>query len=184
MNSTWQELDFHRSLSLFRCRVPVREWLIHFWWCFCLDLMVDQSFLRLCLWSSLLWNSCLFPCLEIAAGLKVVNLLFFISCSNFTRIYSNLLFLFYQQLLISSLFYRSYLRFTFVILLTYSHMISINYIFNLHTLVFWNSIHLEVASDTFCFLINSSWLLVFTFTILLFFYFMFNLYCWKGIHFS
>ena len=28
-------------------------------------------------------------------------------------------------------------------------------------LVFWNSIHLEVASDSFCFLINSSWLLVF-----------------------
>jgi ubiquinol-cytochrome c reductase cytochrome b subunit len=27
-------------------------------------------------------------------------------------------------------------------------------------LVFWNSIHLEVASDSYCFLINSSWLLV------------------------
>jgi heme/copper-type cytochrome/quinol oxidase subunit 1 len=30
-------------------------------------------------------------------------------------------------------------------------------------LVFWNSIHLEVASDPFCLLINSSWLLVFIF---------------------
>ena len=28
-------------------------------------------------------------------------------------------------------------------------------------LVFWNSIHLEVASDSFCFLLYSSWLLVF-----------------------
>ena len=31
----------------------------------------------------------------------------------------------------------------------------------LRELVFWNSIHLEVASDPFCLLINSSWLLVF-----------------------
>ena len=30
-------------------------------------------------------------------------------------------------------------------------------------LVFWNSIHLEVASDSFSFLINSSWLFVFMF---------------------
>merc|ERR1712244_151572 len=28
-------------------------------------------------------------------------------------------------------------------------------------LVFWNSIHMEVASDSFCFLVYSSWLLVF-----------------------
>ena len=51
-------------------------------------------------------------------------------------------------------------------------------------LVFWNSIHLEVASDSFCLLCNCSWLLVF---ILLVFYMIFsgfNLYCWKGIHFS
>jgi hypothetical protein len=33
--------------------------------------------------------------------------------------------------------------------------------FSLERLVFWNSIHQEVASDSFCFLINSSWLLVF-----------------------
>merc|ERR1711862_15882 len=41
----------------------------------------------------------------------------------------------------------------------------------------------EVASDSFCFLINSSWLLVFLY---LFFISLigFNLYCWKGIHFS
>ncbi len=38
-------------------------------------------------------------------------------------------------------------------------------------LVFWNSIHLEVASDSFSFLINSSWLLVFMIS-------------WKGIYFS
>ena len=34
--------------------------------------------------------------------------------------------------------------------------------YNFHQrLVFWNSIHQEVASDSFCFLINYSWLLVF-----------------------
>merc|ERR1711957_509592 len=51
-------------------------------------------------------------------------------------------------------------------------------------LVFCNSIHLEVASSPFCLLINSPWLLVFA--LLLFFMILsgFNLYCWKGIHFS
>ena len=51
-------------------------------------------------------------------------------------------------------------------------------------LVFWNSIHLEVATDSLCFLINSSWLLVFIFTFFFLLSFTFNLYCWKGIHFS
>ena len=36
-------------------------------------------------------------------------------------------------------------------------------------LVFWNSIHQEVASDSFCFLINSSWLLVFILNVFSFF---------------
>merc|ERR1712238_318735 len=51
-------------------------------------------------------------------------------------------------------------------------------------LVFWNSIHLEGASGPFCLLVNSPWLLVFA--LLLFFLSLsgFNLYCWKGIHFS
>merc|ERR1711976_1057737 len=45
-------------------------------------------------------------------------------------------------------------------------------------------IHLEVASNPFCLLINSPWLLVFA--LMLFFMILsgFNLYCWKGIHFS
>ena len=51
-------------------------------------------------------------------------------------------------------------------------------------LVFWNSIHLEVASDSFSFLINSSWLLVFILYVFSLFQGGFNLYCWKGIHFS
>jgi heme/copper-type cytochrome/quinol oxidase subunit 1 len=51
-------------------------------------------------------------------------------------------------------------------------------------LVFWNSIHLEVASDSFCFLINSSWLLVFILYVFFMIFSGFNLYCWKGIHFS
>ena len=54
----------------------------------------------------------------------------------------------------------------------------------LRGVVFWNSIHLEVASDSFCFLINSSWLLVFILYVFSLFFCGFNLYCWKGIHFS
>ena len=46
------------------------------------------------------------------------------------------------------------------------------------------SIHLEVASDSFCFLINSSWLLVFILYVFFIILSGFNLNCWKGIHFS
>jgi len=48
-------------------------------------------------------------------------------------------------------------------------------------LIFW---HQEVASGPFCFLVNSSWLLVFILLVFSFFILAFNLYCWKGIHFS
>merc|ERR1712039_1168701 len=51
-------------------------------------------------------------------------------------------------------------------------------------LVFSSSIHLEVASDSFCFLINSPWLLVFALSYFSLFFSGFNLYCWKGLHFS
>ena len=47
-------------------------------------------------------------------------------------------------------------------------------------LVFWNSIHQEVASDSFCFLINYSWLLVFILYVFSLFFSGFNLYWWKG----
>ena len=50
--------------------------------------------------------------------------------------------------------------------------------------VFLNSIHLEVASFPFCLLINSSWLLVFILYLFFLLESIFNLYCWKGIHFS
>ena len=53
-----------------------------------------------------------------------------------------------------------------------------------HQLLYFGfSIHQEVASDPFCLLINSSWLLVF---ILFLFHHALasNLYWWKGIHFS
>ena len=53
-----------------------------------------------------------------------------------------------------------------------------------YKLVFWKSIHLEVTSDSFCFLINSSWLLIFCLVIILFIFTGFNIYCWTGIHFS
>merc|ERR1711907_370033 len=48
-------------------------------------------------------------------------------------------------------------------------------------LIFW---HQEVASGPFCLLVNSSWLLVFALLIFSLFISAFNLYCWKGIHFS
>merc|ERR1712177_1891 len=44
-------------------------------------------------------------------------------------------------------------------------------------------IHLEVASNSFCLLINSSWLLVFASSLFFMIFSGFNLYCWKGIHF-
>ena len=55
---------------------------------------------------------------------------------------------------------------------------------HLQSLVFWNSIHQEVASDSFCFLCNCSWLLVFILYVFFMIFLGFNLYCWKGIHFS
>merc|ERR1712087_1017970 len=45
-------------------------------------------------------------------------------------------------------------------------------------------IHLEVASGPFCLLINSPWLLVFILSYFSLFLSGFNLYCWKGLHFS
>merc|ERR1712053_69823 len=51
-------------------------------------------------------------------------------------------------------------------------------------LVFWNSIHQEVASGPFCLLVNSPWPLVFILCVFFFFLSAFNLYCWKGVHFS
>merc|ERR1712066_560287 len=44
--------------------------------------------------------------------------------------------------------------------------------------------HQEVASGPFCLLVNSPWLLVFALYLFFFFLSGFNLYCWKGIHFS
>ena len=84
---------------------------------------------------------------------------------------------YYYKLLFSSYVYLIFLFFFFL-----NYYLSI-----LHAsmgLVFWNSIHLEVASDSFCFLINSSWLLVFILYVFFMIFSGFNLYCWKGIHFS
>merc|ERR1712226_397452 len=52
---------------------------------------------------------------------------------------------------------------------------------SIHSFVFF---HQEVASGPFCLLVNSPWLLIFA--LYLFFLSLsgFNLYCWKGIHFS
>merc|ERR1711976_1059203 len=51
-------------------------------------------------------------------------------------------------------------------------------------LVFSSSIHLEVASGPFCLLIKSPWLLVFALSYFFLSLLGFNLYCWKGLHFS
>merc|ERR1711976_345221 len=56
--------------------------------------------------------------------------------------------------------------------------------FSAWRLVFWNSIHLEVASGPFCFLLHSSWLLVFVLCLFELLLSLVNLYCWKGLHFS
>merc|ERR1712226_877186 len=42
----------------------------------------------------------------------------------------------------------------------------------------------EVASGPFCLLVNSPWLLIFALCIFFLFLIGFNIYCWKGIHFS
>merc|ERR1712166_1582459 len=52
---------------------------------------------------------------------------------------------------------------------------------SLQRLVFW---HQEVASGPFCLLVNSPWLLIFALYLFFLFLSIFNLYCWKGIHFS
>merc|ERR1711959_459221 len=49
--------------------------------------------------------------------------------------------------------------------------------FSLLRLVFWKSIHLEVASGPFCLLVNSPWLLVFALCIFFLSLSGFNLYC-------
>merc|ERR1712063_36124 len=51
-------------------------------------------------------------------------------------------------------------------------------------LVFSSSIHLEVASGPFCLLVNSPWLLIFALSYFFLSLSGFNLYCWKGLHFS
>merc|ERR1712137_1175771 len=60
----------------------------------------------------------------------------------------------------------------------------IQMVLEVNNLVFLNSIHLEVASNPFCLLINSPWLLVFALCLFFMILSGFNLYCWKGIHFS
>merc|ERR1711879_438827 len=47
-----------------------------------------------------------------------------------------------------------------------------------------SSIHLEVASGPFCLLVNSPWLLIFALSYFFLSLSGFNLYCWKGLHFS
>merc|ERR1712110_570155 len=46
------------------------------------------------------------------------------------------------------------------------------------------SFHQEVASGPFCLLVNSPWLLVFVLCVFFLSLSGFNLYCWRGIHFS
>merc|ERR1711974_201439 len=71
-----------------------------------------------------------------------------------------------------------------IYILLISDIKCIQMVLEVNNLVFWNSIHLEVASNSFCLLINSSWLLVFILYVFFMIFSGFNLYCWKGIHFS
>merc|ERR1712137_202423 len=83
--------------------------------------------------------------------------------------------------------YRNFLKTLYYLLFTYGSffiLCFIHYLLYLHRIIFWKSIHLEVASGTFCFLINSSWLLIFSLIIISFIFVGFNIYCWTGIHFS
>merc|ERR1711908_150104 len=59
-----------------------------------------------------------------------------------------------------------------------------NCLFPNFRILFWKSIHLEVASGPFCLLVNSPWLLVFALVIILLIFTGFNIYCWAGIQFS
>merc|ERR1712217_6736 len=81
-------------------------------------------------------------------------------CSTWLNLFSNLL-IYFWSLRINTLSSSSWLR-----------------------LVFWKSIHLEVASGPFCLLVNSSWLLVFALCVFSLSFSGFNLYSWRGIHFS
>ena len=87
--------------------------------------------------------------------------------------------------MIFSCFFKNYLPFipSFILLYLGTAGLHGNNIFRLF-LEGHFGIHLEVASDSFCFLINSSWLLVFILYVFSLFFLGFNLYCLKGIHFS
>merc|ERR1712054_744377 len=50
--------------------------------------------------------------------------------------------------------------------------------------LFIPSFHQEVASGPFCLLVNSLWPLIFALCLFFLSLSGFNLYCWKGIHFS
>ena len=113
---------------------------------------------------------------HLTIGLFLLSLIFW-SCSfsyflSLLTSSTSFSFLFFLYLYSSSLV---------IIFICYYHIIiSKSYLLRL---VFWNIISVEVGSDSFCFLINSSWLLVFilllTYTI-----YGFNLYCWNSLYFS
>merc|ERR1712107_763778 len=79
--------------------------------------------------------------------------------------------------------FNSYFVFLFYL---YSYFMVNNLLLMVYNsnIIFWKSIHLEVASGPFCLLINSPWLFVFALIIILFIFTGFNIYCWAGIQFS
>ena len=112
-------------------------------------------------------------------------------CSTWLNLFSNLL-IYFWSLRINTLRSLSGMSFPLPSSLRIYHLLFSSKRLSINTLsssswlrlVFWKSIHLEVASDSFCFLINSSWLLVFILYVFSLFFSGFNLYCWRGIHFS
>jgi len=99
---------------------------------------------------------------------------------------------FYSVVLSLVLYFYLYLVFYFLIFIfpclvcgrAFTSHLFYNPASTLFRLVFWKSLHLEVASDPFCLLINSSWLLVLSICLVCLLFTGFNLYCWYGIHFS
>ena len=138
--------------------------------------LLSYSVYLLFLYSSLLSQ------LSYSLSLSFITITITISFSLSLLIYNSI----FYPLLISFLIILSFYLLSYIFLSIGSSTKLISFRVNpyLLRLVFWNSIHLEVATDSLCFLINSSWLLVFIFIIFSFLHFFYNLYCWKGINFS
>ena len=156
---------------------------------------------RIIFWKSSVYSRIFFINFLISGGLLVIKdyVLGFHVFYNYISLSLGYLFLLHLhfRILFGIAFYLSFnVFYLFYVVSLYFSYVSLNFLylyvifrifsFNsiLFRIIFWKSLHLEVASDTFCFLINSSWLLIFSLVIISFIFIGFNIYCWTGIHFS